>query len=90
MAFGNFAKIPSGDLPYSLFVLTGLIFWNYFSGVLSRASNSLIENESIVKKVYFPREILPLSTIGANLVDFGISLVLLLIVSFYFYLGFGP
>jgi len=82
--FGNFAKIPSGMLPYPLFVLTGLVFWNYFSGILSRASNSLIENEGIVKKVYFPREILPLSTVGANLIDFGISLVLLLIVSLYF------
>jgi lipopolysaccharide transport system permease protein len=82
--FGNFAKIPSGELPYSLFVLIGLVFWNYFSGVLSRASGSLIENEGIVKKVYFPREILPLSTVGANLVDFGISFVLLLLVSIYF------
>jgi lipopolysaccharide transport system permease protein len=82
--FGNFAKIPSGELPYPLFVLTGLVFWNYFSGILSRASSSLTENEGIVKKVYFPREILPLSTVGANLIDFGISLVLLLIVSLYF------
>jgi lipopolysaccharide transport system permease protein len=86
--FGNFARIPSGDLPYSLFVLIGLVFWNYFSGILSRASNSLIENEGIVKKVYFPREILPLSTVGANLIDFAISLMLLLIVSLYF--GFIP
>lgn len=83
--FGNFAKIPSGELPYPLFVLIGLTFWNYFSGVLSRASNSLIENESIVKKVYFPREILPLSTVGANLLDFIISFTLLLIVSLYFH-----
>lgn len=83
--FGNFAKISSGELPYPLFVLIGLVFWNYFSGILSRASGSLIENEVIVKKVYFPREILPLSTVGANLVDFGISLVLLLIVSVYFH-----
>jgi lipopolysaccharide transport system permease protein len=83
--FGNFAKIPSGELPYPLFVLIGLTFWNYFSGVLSRASNSLIENESIVKKVYFPREILPLATVGANLLDFGISFALLLIVSLYFH-----
>ncbi len=82
--FGNFAKIPSGELPYPLFVLTGLVFWNYFSGILSRASSSLVENEGIVKKVYFPREILPLSTVGANLVDFGISLMLLLLVSLYF------
>jgi lipopolysaccharide transport system permease protein len=86
--FGNFAKIPSGELPYSLFVLIGLIFWNYFSGILSRASNSLIENEGIVKKVYFPREILPLSALGANFVDFSVSFVLLLAISFY--LGFVP
>lgn len=79
--FGNFAKIPSGELPYSLFVLTGLVFWNYFSGILSRASNSLIENEGIVKKVYFPREILPLSTVGANFIDFTVSLILLFGVS---------
>lgn len=82
--FGNFAKIPSGEIPYPLFVLTGLVFWNYFSGILSRASNSLVENEGIVKKVYFPREILPLSTIGANLVDFAISFTLLLIASLFF------
>jgi lipopolysaccharide transport system permease protein len=82
--FGNFAKIPSGDLPYALFVLIGLVFWNYFSGILSRSSWSLVENEGIVKKVYFPREILPLSTIGANLVDFGITFVLLLLISLYF------
>lgn len=84
--FGNFAKIPSGELPYPLFVLIGLVFWNYFSGVLSRAGNSLVENESIVKKVYFPREILPLSTIGASLLDFGISFLVLIAVSFYFHL----
>jgi len=82
--FGNFAQISSGALPYSLFVLVGLVFWNYFSGILSRASNSLVENQGIVKKVYFPREILPLSTIGANLIDFGITLILLMIVSIYF------
>jgi lipopolysaccharide transport system permease protein len=83
--FGNFAKIPSGGLPYPLFVLIGLTFWNYFSGFLSRASNSLIENEGIVKKIYFPREILPLSTLGANLLDFAVSFVLLLLVSLYFH-----
>lgn len=88
--FGNFAKIPSGELPYPLFVLIGLVFWNFFSGVLSRASNSLIENESIVKKVYFPREILPLSTVGANLLDFFISLTLLFLVAIYFHFVPNP
>jgi len=82
--FGSLAKIPSNGIPYPLFVLIGLVFWNYFSGILSRASNSLIENESIIKKIYFPREMIPLSTIGGNLLDFGISLFLLLVVVSYF------
>ena len=83
--FGNFAKIPSGTLPYSLFVLTGLVFWTFFSGILSAASNSMISNEDIVKKVYFPREILPTSTVGTNFLDFMISFSILLLVSFYFH-----
>lgn len=82
--FGNFAKIPSGGLPYPLFVLTGLVFWTYFSGILSAASSALVANEGIVKKVYFPRELLPLSTIGTSFLDFLIAFTLLLIVSFYF------
>ena len=82
--FGDFAKIPSGSLPYPLFVLTGLTFWGFFSGILSASSGSLIANEGIVKKIYFPREILPLSTIGTNLVDFIVSFILLLLISLYF------
>src|SRR3989338_3593330 len=53
--FGNLAKIPSGNLPYPLFVLIGLIFWNYFSGSITRASDSMVSNESMIKKVYFPK-----------------------------------
>lgn len=86
--FGRLAKIPSGALPYSLFVLCGLVFWNFFSGALTHASNSLIENENIVKKVYFPRLILPLSSIITSFIDFGISLVMMLI--FAFALGYFP
>jgi lipopolysaccharide transport system permease protein len=86
--FGRLAKIPSGELPYSLFVLCGLVFWNFFSGALTHASNSLIENENIVKKVYFPRLILPLSSIVTSFIDFGISLIMMLIFSFI--LGYFP
>jgi len=82
--FGNLAKIPSGGLPYSLFVLIGLVFWTYFSGILSNASNSLIENENIVKKIYFPRVILPLSKIITCFVDFVIAFVMLILVALYF------
>lgn len=88
--FGNLIKVSSGDLPYPLFVLIGLVYWGFFSGVLSHASSSLIENEAIVKKVYFPREILPLSTVGANLIDFAVALVLLILVSLYFHFYPGP
>lgn len=82
--FGNFAAVTSVGLPYPLFVLIGLVFWNFFSNTLSHASSSLVENEGIVKKVYFPREILPLSTIGVGLIDFSISFAILLIVTIYF------
>lgn len=84
--FGNFAKIPSGEMPYPLFVLTGLVFWTYFSGILSGASSSLIVNESLVKKVYFPRELLPLSIIGTNFIDFLIAFGLLFFVAVYFHI----
>lgn len=82
--FGNLAKIPSDNLPYALFVLCGLVFWNYFSGIVSHASNTFIENESIVKKTYFPRIILPLSSIFTNSIDFLINVILLVAVSLFF------
>lgn len=82
--FGNFVKIPSGNLPYPLFVLCGLVFWTFFSNTLSFASSSLVSNENIIKKVYFPKVILPLSTVITGSVDLFISLILLIIVGFYF------
>lgn len=86
--FGKLAKIPSGELPYSLFVLCGLVFWNFFSGALNHSANSLIDNENIIKKVYFPRLILPVSAIITNLIDFSISLLLMLL--YCFFLGYYP
>src|SRR3990167_11180725 len=82
--FGNFAKIPSGNLPYPLFVLCGLVFWTFFSNTLSSASSSLVSNENIIKKVYFPKVILPLSTIITGSVDLGINIILLFLVGLYF------
>lgn len=86
--FGNLAKIPSGDMPYSLFVLCGLVFWTFFSNALSHASNSMIDNENIVKKIYFPKVILPISAIVTSGIDFVINFVVLII--FALYLGFIP
>src|SRR5438270_9069718 len=52
--FGNLAKIPSGDLPYAVFAMAGLLPWGYFSAVLSRSSTSLVGNRNLISKVYFP------------------------------------
>ena len=86
--FGNFAKIPSGNLPYTLFVFCGLVFWTFFSNSLSLASDSLIVNENIIKKVYFPKIILPLSSVLTGLVDFSINFIMLL--AFASFLGYFP
>jgi len=86
--FGNLAKIPSGELPYPLFVLIGLVFWTFFAGALTNASNSLVTNEAIIRKIYFPRLILPLSSILTSFVDFTITSILLL--GFLIYYGFSP
>ena len=71
--FGGLAKIPSDNIPYPIFVFSGLIFWNYFSTALNGTGNSLIENENIIKKVYFPRLILPLSPSITPIIDFLIA-----------------
>jgi len=86
--FGNLAKIPSGNLPYSLFVLIGLVFWNFFSGALARASDSMVSNESMIKKVYFPKIILPFSVIVTFFFDLIINFLLLII--FAVILGYPP
>lgn len=82
--FGNIAQIPSGEIPYALFVLIGLVFWNYFSNIITMASGSLIENEHIIKKVYFPRIALPLSKILTALLDFSLAYLILLITLLFF------
>ena len=86
--FGKLAKIPSYNLPYSLFVLCGLIFWLYFSGSVSQAANSMLLNQGIIKKIYFPKLILPLSYILTNGLDLVINLIFLFLYAGY--LGFMP
>src|ERR1700729_2803978 len=72
--FGRIAKLPSdGDVPYALMVSAGILPWTFFSTGLSEASNSLINNERLISKVYFPRMIVPVATIVVAFVDFLIS-----------------
>jgi len=78
--FGRLAKLPSSDIPYPVFAFAALLPWQLFSGALSRASTSLVANRNLLTKVYFPRLIIPLSAAGAGLLDFAISLLVLMVL----------
>jgi lipopolysaccharide transport system permease protein len=86
--FGGLAKIPSDGVPYPIFVYVGLLFWQFFSSALSETSTTLISNQAIITKVYFPRLILPISSVVTKLVDFAIAVVIL--VGLMFYYGYVP
>jgi lipopolysaccharide transport system permease protein len=86
--FGQLLKIPSDGVPYPIFVYTGLLFWQFFSTALADTSGILITNQAIVTKVYFPRLLLPLSSVMTNFVDFAIAAVIL--VGMMFYYGYNP
>jgi lipopolysaccharide transport system permease protein len=83
--FGRIAKLPTdGDAPYALMVFAGILPWTFFSTGLSEASNSLINNEKLISKVYFPRLIVPVATIVVAFVDFLISFgILLMLMGWY-------
>ena len=86
--FGKLAGVPSDGVPYPIFIFVGLLFWQFFSGSLSDTSNSLISNQAIVTKVYFPRLLLPISTVVVKMVDFFIASIIL--VGLMVYYGFTP
>lgn len=77
VVFGLLAKLPSDGVPYPLLVFAAMLPWNFFSNALSESSGSLIGNANLLTKVYFPRIIVPFSSIIASLIDFGISLIIM-------------
>jgi len=85
LIFGYILKIDTGNVPFPLFVLTGLIPWVYFSSIIRDAGNSLIDNKHLLDKIYFPRVILPMSKVIPGLVDFTIAMA----VAIIFVLLFG-
>jgi len=83
--FGKLAKMPSDGIPYPIFVYVGLLIWQFFSGALSETSNCLISNQSIVTKVYFPRLILPISSVLTKMVDFYVASIILIGMMVYYH-----
>jgi lipopolysaccharide transport system permease protein len=86
--FGGLAKIPSDGVPYPIFVYVGLLFWQFFSSALTDTSMALVSNQTIVTKVYFPRLVLPISTVITKLIDFAVATIILIVLMFYY--GYVP
>ena len=80
LLFGVLLKVPSGDVPYAVFALSGLLPWQYFANSLTRSSSNLVESASLVTKVYFPRLIIPVSGVLSGLVDFAVGFVILIVL----------
>jgi lipopolysaccharide transport system permease protein len=82
--FGRLAKVPSDGVPYPIFAYCALLPWQLFAYALTESANSLVGSQNLIKKVYFPRLVVPISSVLAGLVDFGISFVVLLVLMLYY------
>lgn len=85
--FGRLAGVPSDNVPYPVFVYAGLLLWTFFSNALSNSGNSLVGNQNLLTKVYFPRIIIPAATVGAGLVDLAIGFLVLIGLMIYYGVG---
>jgi len=81
---GHLSKIPSDGIPYPIFTYAALVPWTVLAKSLGRSSNSLIDNSHLIKKVYFPRMIIPITSILANVIDFILAFIVLLFMMLYF------
>ncbi|MBK5286036.1 MAG: ABC transporter permease [Bacteroidia bacterium] len=82
--FGNTLNIPSDNIPYPVFVFSGLLLWNVFASGLANASNSMLVNANIIKKIYFPRLIIPMSAVLVALFDFIMALIIYFGILIYY------
>lgn len=87
--FGGLAKMPSDGLPYPVFVYAGLLPWTFFSNAISGSAGSLVGSTNLVSKVYFPRLIIPVSSVGGGLVDFAIAAAILLLMCLFYGVGWS-
>ncbi len=88
--FGRLAKIDSQGVPYAVFSIVALLPWNLFAGALGNSGNSLVSNENLLKKVYFPRLILPIAPLITGMLDFGIGCIVASGVMIYFRIAPSP
>ncbi|GAB1723127.1 MAG: ABC transporter permease [Nitrospira sp. CR1.1] len=86
--FGNLAKMPSDGIPYPIFAFAALVPWTFFSNGLTQSGNSLVQSAGMLKKVYFPRLIVPISSILSGVVDF--LFAFLVLIGLMFWYGIAP
>ena len=84
LVFARVAKVPTGDTPYVLFALAGLLPWTYFSQAVARTGQGLVKDANLIAKVYFPRLIIPMAAAITPLVDFLIALALMVAMMIWF------
>ena len=82
--FGRLAHVPSDGIPYPIFTYCALLPWQLFAHALSESSNSLVANERLITKVYFPRLVVPVSAVLGGLLDFAIAFMILLLMMVYY------
>jgi lipopolysaccharide transport system permease protein len=84
VVFGHFAKMPSGGVPYPIFAFTAVLPWMYFAEAVRRGSTGLVGDSDLIRKIYFPRLLIPLAMVAAPLIDFAAGFVVLLVIlAFY-------
>lgn len=88
--FGRLAKIPSDGVPYPVFVYAALLPWQLFAYALTESSNSVVTNQNLIKKVYFPRLVVPISAVLGGLADFAIGFLVLIGLMTYYRIRLTP
>lgn len=88
--FGHVAKLNSEGFPYFVFSYAGLLGWNLLSGALTGASSSLNSNSGLITKIYFPRLVLPLTTMATSLINTAISVAVMFVLLIVYGIGFSP
>jgi lipopolysaccharide transport system permease protein len=86
--FGRMARVPTGDVPYPLFVYAGLLPWTFFATAIANAGNSVVGSERLITKIYFPRLAIPFASVGAAVVDFCCAMTLM--VGLMIWYGVAP
>jgi len=84
VVFGGLVKMDSEGFPYPIFLYAGLLPWQFFADAVNRSGQSIVAEANLITKVYFPRLIMPVASVGAALVDFAISFGILIAMMFYF------